>query len=134
MVQTQSLPDGAMLFLAAYSAGGAASVVEALVESGCGADEFASWCRLPPFCARLHSMLSSLEVAPPPDPFDFAPLPPVTCAFAGATWAIDQFGPMFHGHAYDHVSRRFTDGKRMSELLPGDVEWFNTAASWPKGG
>ena len=130
MIRTQSLPDGAMMFLAAYSAGGAASVVEALTGSECGADEFASWCRLPAFQERMHGMLSSLEDAPMLDPFALPPLPSVTCTVAGVALALDPFGPLHGSFAYDHNARRFTNGKRASELQPGDIEWFNTAASW----
>lgn len=121
-------------FLRAYAAGACASVADALDEIGLKGDSYREMAKDPDFARELHQMLASLESAPPPDPFDFAPEPPVVCSLAGVQFAIDPFGPLYGSFAYDHATRRFTNGKRISETLPGDIEWFNAAASWPKGG
>lgn len=125
-----ALPDAAVVFLAAYAVGGLASVEVALEETGSTADDFRSWCLLPVFADHLHEMFVSLEKlgTEPLAPFAFSPLPPV-CGVGGVT---DTYGPLFGGYAYNHAGRCFANGKRMSEVTPAEVEWFNAAASWPK--
>ena len=128
------LPDDATLFLAAYAAGGCASVADALCESGFSSSRFAEWCNQPAFTCRLHLILASLEDAPPPDPFEFVPWPALTINLAALginlpPIRIDPYGPHHAGKSYDHTSRCFA-GVKASDLNPSDIEWFNRIISW----
>jgi hypothetical protein len=129
-----TLPDAAVVFLAAYAVDGLASVEGALQETGFSGADFRDWCQLPAFADHLHEMFASLEKlgTEPLAPFAFPPLPPIVCDAVGVSLAIDPYGPLFEGRAYNHAGRCFANGKRMSEVSPSEVEWFNAAASWPK--
>lgn len=122
-------------YINAYTKIGCVDVVAAMVASGTNSTALREMCNSPDFVRELHSVFASMEGQPPADPFDFAPHPPITLSWRKfgidlPDSSYDFCGPTYNGNAYDHGTRAFIGGTKMSEVVPSAVTWFSYKDDW----